>query len=220
MRISLRILLALLVFSIAVVPLFSSGQDEGAMQATNPTGNPWTDGEDLSGREVNIFGAFVDVDADRFAASMVAFEEQTGIDIVYEGSGDFETLVVVRAEGGDPPDIAAFPQPGLLTDLLRQDHIVDLNDWFNRSFLQENYNDAWLNLATIDGKMSGVWYRISLKSLVWYNKPVFESEGYRIPETWDELLALSRQMASDGYTPWSIGIESSGATGWGGHRLD
>ena len=164
---------------------------------------------------VNVFGAFVDVDAERFEASVKVFEERTGIDIVYEGSGDFESLVVVRAEGGDPPDIAAFPQPGLMADLARRGHIFDIRDLgLDESFLAQQYSDAWLDLSKVDGVPYGVWYRAAMKSLVWYAKPVFEEEGYQIPETWDELVALSQQMVDDGYVPWSIGIESSGATGW------
>ncbi|MGL5810922.1 MAG: extracellular solute-binding protein, partial [Nocardioides sp.] len=35
-----------------------------------------------------------------------------------------------------------------------------------------------------------------------------------IPETWDELLALSDKMAADGVKPWCAGIGSGDATGW------
>ncbi|MDD9988934.1 MAG: ABC transporter substrate-binding protein [Spirochaetaceae bacterium] len=199
--------------ALAAAPLFATGEEETST-ASAAADNPWTDGQDLSGSTVNVFGAFVDVDAERFDASMAPFEEQTGIDIVYEGSGDFESLVVIRAEGGDPPDIAAFPQPGLMADMVRRGFIVDLSESFSMDYLQQQYSDAWIDLSRVDDTIAGVWYRASLKSLVWYAKPVFEAEGYEIPETWDELVALSEQMVADGHVPWSIGIESSGATGW------
>ena len=209
-----RILLALAALCwFAAAPLFATGEEEAAT-ASAAADNPWTDGQDLSGAAVNVFGAFVDVDAERFDASMAPFEEQTGIDIVYEGSGDFESLVVIRAEGGDPPDIAAFPQPGLMADLVRRGYITDLSESFSMEDLQRQYSDAWIDLSRVDDVIAGVWYRASLKSLVWYAKPVFEANGYAVPETWDELIALSERMVSDGYVPWSIGIESSGATGW------
>ena len=201
--------------AIAAAPLFATGEEETTTaSAAADNGIPWTDGQDLSGSTVNVFGAFVDVDAERFDASMAPFEEQTGIDIVYEGSGDFESLVVIRAEGGDPPDIAAFPQPGLMADMVRRGFIVDLSESFSMDYLQQQYSDAWIDLSRVDDTIAGVWYRASLKSLVWYAKPVFEAEGYEIPETWDDLVALSEQMVADGHVPWSIGIESSGATGW------
>jgi alpha-glucoside transport system substrate-binding protein len=149
-----------------------------------------------------------------FNESIKIFEEETGIDLVYEGSGDFETLVTVRTEGGDPPDVAFFPQPGLAADLVKGGYIQDMEEWFGMDYLKGQYNDAWINLAELGGIQAGVWFRANVKSLVWYNMPVFEKEGYAIPETWDEMLDLSDQMVADGYVPWAIGIESSGATGW------
>jgi alpha-glucoside transport system substrate-binding protein len=212
-------LLIVALFVLAPAAVFAGGQQEGgqadAMASDmDYTDNEWTDGQDLSGTTVNIFGAIVDEDARRFRASMEPFIEQTGINVVYEGSGDFETLITVRAEGGSPPDIAAFPQPGLAADLVAGGYVYDVADWLGMDFLSGQYNDAWLDLAEIGGIQAGVWYRASVKSLVWYNIPAFEEEGYEIPETWDEMLALSDQMVRDGYTPWTIGIESSGATGW------
>ena len=35
-----------------------------------------------------------------------------------------------------------------------------------------------------------------------------------MPTTWDELTALAEQIKADGGTPWCVGFESGGATGW------
>jgi len=214
----MRKVILVFVSLLMVLPFaFAGGQGEtgdGQMADVDYTDNPYTDGADLSGMTVNILGAFVDEDANRFNASMVPFEQATGIDVVYEGSGDFETLITVRAEGGSPPDVAAFPQPGLAADLVQGGYVYDMGEWLGMDYLGEKYNQTWLDLADLGGIQAGVWYRASVKSLVWYNMGVFQDEGYEIPETWAEMLALSDQMVADGYTPWSIGIESSGATGW------
>jgi len=198
--------------------VFAGGQAEEEVAAPDVdyTDNPWTEGQDLSGRRVQIFGAFVDEDARRFNRSMAIFEEATGIDVVYEGSGDFESLITVRVEGGSPPDMAAFPQPGLLGDFVSGGQIIDMKDWFEMSYLQEQYEQHWLDMAEMDGIQAGFWHRANVKSLVWYPKQAWEEAGYPIPETWDELLALSDQMVADGRTPWSISMESAGATGWVG----
>ncbi|MFW5827385.1 MAG: extracellular solute-binding protein [Alkalispirochaeta sp.] len=186
----------------------------GEPEKASYTDNPYTDGEDLSGTTVNIFGAFVDTDAERFEASMEPFEEETGIEIKYEGSGDFESLITVRTEGGDPPDIAAFPQPGLMQDMVDRGNVVDVTSFIDMDHLQEQYDQSWIDLSDYGDIIAGVWYRASVKSLVWYPVPEFSEAGYEIPETWDEMIALSEEMVEDDNTPWTIGMESSGSTGW------
>jgi alpha-glucoside transport system substrate-binding protein len=74
----------------------------------------------------------------------------------------------------------------------------------------------WLELGKVDGTLYGLWARADLKSLVWYRPDAFAEQGYTIPSTWEEMLALSDQIAADGTTPWCIGIESGASTGWVG----
>lgn len=168
----------------------------------------------LEGETVTIFGAFVDSDAAAFEQAIAPFEEVTGIDIQYEGSGDFETLIRVRVEGNDAPDIAAFPQPGLFNDL--GSNIVPVTDEI-ATIMNEEFDSGWTTLSTIDGELKGIVYRANTKSLVWYNPTAVEDAGYDEfipPATWDDMLELSDLMVADGVTPWCVGIESSGATGW------
>lgn len=148
------------------------------------------------GTTVSMFGAFVDEDARRFESSVAAFEEETGIDIQYEGSGDFETLIQVRVDGGDPPDIGGHPQPGLVAGLVRQGAVIDPSTFLGMDFLERQYSQGWIDDSTLAGQISGVWYRGNIKSLVWYPKDDFEAAGYEIPTTWEELLALSDQIVA------------------------
>ena len=50
--------------------------------------------------------------------------------------------------------------------------------------------------------------------MVWYPKDDFDAANYEVPETWDDLIALSDQIVDDGGTPWCIGLESGGDSGW------
>ena len=67
-----------------------------------------------------------------------------------------------------------------------------------------------------DGKPEyfGFFYKVDLKSLVWYVPENFEEAGYEVPETMEELMALNDQIVADGGTPWCIGLGSGDATGW------
>jgi alpha-glucoside transport system substrate-binding protein len=170
----------------------------------------------FAGKKVTIFGVAADEQARLFQSEFDAFEERTGIDVVYEGDKNFETLILVRVEGGNAPDIAQIAQPGLLADFVRKGNVVDLNTFMTRADLEEQYNPTFLDLATVDGKMAGLWHNNDVKSLVWYPKKAFDAKGYKVPQTWDEMIALSDQMVTDGTAPWCLGIGSEGATGWVG----
>ncbi len=173
---------------------------------------------EFAGTTVTMFGPFTDEDEVKFNNSVAAFEEATGIDIRYEGSKEFEATISVRSDAGNPPDIADFPQPGLLATFVRDGKIVDLSPYFSREYLQSKYIDSWIDMGTIEGAngpiTAGVWHRFNGKSLVWYPKDDWDAAGYPIPETWDELIDVMDTIVDDGDTPWCIGIESGVATGW------
>jgi len=169
-------------------------------------------------RVVTISGPFTDVDAVKFEESIKAFEEERGIDIQYEGSKEFEASIAIRIEGGNPPDIVDFPQPGLLKTFVERGYVIDLNEVLDIDAIEENYIESWLDMATMRGPegdiMAGIWGRVNGKSLVWYNKKEFDAAGYNVPQTWEELVALQNEILADGDTPWAVGIESGAATGW------
>ncbi len=181
-----------------------------------PQNSEVVDAQDMSGTTVTIFGAYTDPsEVEAFNAGFAEFEEETGIDVVYEGASDFEVLINTRIEAGDPPDIAGFPQPGLMNRFA--DEAVDVTSFLPLEYLLEQYNESWIDMATArNGKVIGVWGRIVVKSLVWYSPEMFEDAGYDIPETWDELMELSDEIVADGGFPWYAPMESGQATGWVG----
>jgi alpha-glucoside transport system substrate-binding protein len=154
----------------------------------------------------------------KFNNSVKDFEAATGIDIQYEGSKEFETTINVRVEGGNPPDIADFPQPGLMASIAKSGKVQDVSKWVKPEWITENYNQSFTDIASVDVAgtkiLGGIFQRVNGKSLVWYPKKAFEDASYKIPQTWDEMKALMDQIVADGDTPWCIGIESGTATGW------
>jgi alpha-glucoside transport system substrate-binding protein len=174
---------------------------------------------EYAGTTVVVDGPFTDADEIKFKESYKAFEELTGITINYIGNKEFEGSIGIRVEGGDAPDIADFPQPGLLATFARQGYVIDPSTFIPEDWLKQQWNESWLQMAMMPDEngnemMGGLWYRFNGKSLVWYPKDDFDAAGYEIPETWDEMIALSDQIIADGDTPWCVGIESGVATGW------
>lgn len=81
---------------------------------------------------------------------------------------------------------------------------------------EENYDDLWVNLGSINDQWLALPVKAHPKTLIWYSPAKFEEFGYSVPDTWDGLNNLVEQMVADDRTPWSMGIESGETTGWTG----
>lgn len=166
------------------------------------------------GERVEIFGGITGTEEVRLMrAAVKQIADETGIDVRYEPSRDFKTLIRSRVRGGDAPDIALFPQPGLLLDMSRDLTALDDAD-VGLEAVKGTLVPGFLDSATRDGKVYGAPIDMAPKSLVWYPKKEFEAKGYTVPKSHQELKALSDKILADGGTPWCIGVESGPDTGW------
>ncbi|MGR3501441.1 ABC transporter substrate-binding protein [Pseudaestuariivita sp.] len=169
---------------------------------------------------ITVAGPWLSPEAEIVNEIFDMFEEKTGHTVTYVGSDSFEQQIIVDAEAGSAPNLAVFPQPGLAADMASRGLLTPLKpevaDW-----VKENYaaGQSWVDLGTYaneDGEDQhyGMFFRVDLKSLVWFVPENFEDAGYEIPETMEELKALTDQIVADGETPWCIGLGSGAATGW------
>lgn len=169
---------------------------------------------------VSVFGPWLGPDQENVEAVLDGFAKATGHDYSYVGSDSFEQQVRIDAAAGSAANVSVFPQPGLAADLASAGQLTPLAsgtaDW-----VRENYaaGQSWVDLGTFSGpsgadNLYGFFYKVDLKSLVWYNPENFDDAGYEVPNSMEELKALSDQIVADGGTPWCIGLGSGGATGW------
>jgi alpha-glucoside transport system substrate-binding protein len=174
----------------------------------------------VTAEQITVFGTWLSPEAEIVEEIFDIFEERTGHEVSYVGSDSFEQQVMIDAEAGSAPNISIFPQPGLAADMASRGFLTPLQDG-SADWIRENYaaGQSWVDLGTYadaDGndELYGMFFRVDVKSLVWYSPENFEDAGYDIPESMEELLALSDQIVADGGTPWCIGLGSGAATGW------
>ncbi len=174
----------------------------------------------LDGQSLTIFGPWRGEDQVLFESVLGYFEAASGVTVNYSSSENYEQQIVIDTQAGSPPDVAVLPQPGLIADLVSKGFVTPLGEE-TQTWLAENYaaGDSWVGLGTYAGPdgteaLYALPYKIDVKSLVWYSPDNFADAGYEIPETMEELKALTDQIVADGGTPWCIGLGSGGATGW------
>jgi len=171
-------------------------------------------GNDNTSDSIEIMYGFTGPGSDKFQASLADFAETEGIDIQFSPTPDFNSLINTRVQGNDLPDIAIFPQPGVMASIASTGALADLSEVVDMADLEENVVSGALAAGAVEGTQYAVPLMINVKSVVFYPKPAWESAGYEAPATLDELDTLTKDIAATGTTPWCLGLESGAATGW------
>ncbi len=165
--------------------------------------------------EVEIVYGFGGSQSAGFEESLAAFQEESGVNIkLTEASQSFDTLIRTRVQANDLPDMALFPQPGVLKDFVAQNKMQTLASQIDVGPLEEALVPGILEAGKVEDEYYGFPVSMNVKSLVFYPKKAFEAAGYTAPTTLDELQELTEQIKADGTTPWCVGMESGPATGW------
>lgn len=170
--------------------------------------------EDISGESVSVLAVWGGSELESFRAMVQPWEEATGATMEYEGTRDLNAVLTTRVQGGNPPDIAGLPGPGQLLEWAETGDLVPLSAFIDMDEFTEVYDEGWIDLASVDDQLYGVFMKVTAKSLVWYRPDVFEERGWEVPQTWDELIALSDEIVAAGETPWCIGLEAGAASGF------
>ncbi len=195
-------------------PAASGGGGGGGQAAGGPECAAYEQYGDLSGTTVSVYTSITAPEDQSHIDSYVPFENCTGADVIYEGSREFEAQLQVRVQGGNAPDIAYIPQPGLLRTLVESGAPVVAVPQAAAANVEEYFPQTYRDAGSVDGTLYATPLGANVKSYVWYSPAEFTERGYTVPTTWEELIALSERIAGEGNTPLSFGIESGDATGW------
>ena len=149
-----------------------------------------------------------------FNAINAAFTAKTSIKVNVEATRDLPTVLNTRVRGNNPPDVSGSPSLDTFHKLASQGKLLQLDKFFDMSSIQQNYAQAWINLASVNSHLYAVTPTANTKGTIWYSPKQFTANGYTIPKTWNDLIALSDKIASSGKFPWTMGVESGAASGW------
>ncbi|MEJ3654418.1 N-acetylglucosamine/diacetylchitobiose ABC transporter substrate-binding protein [Actinomycetes bacterium KLBMP 9759] len=180
---------------------------QGEKTATNPLGVP----ADL-GLEVVIFkGGYGD---DYAKAHQELYKKSfPNAAITHLATTQIAQEMQPRFVGGNPPDVlddagaqkidyatlAAEGQCADLTPLLDAPSVDDPNVKVRDTLLP-----GVIEQGTYDGKFLMVNY-VYAGYPMWYSKPLFEKNGWQVPTTLDEMMALCETIKATGISPWAYG---------------
>ena len=155
----------------------------------------------------------------RFEAMVRPWEARTGGRLAFTGTRDLTELLTTRVEGGNAPDIALPPELGTLRDFARAGRLVPLADLDLEEAVRANYPEGFIDLGTVDGTLYAFAMKADTKGTIFYNSKLFADNGWQpltANSSFSDLVALTEEIKATGLTPWSMGVESGGASGWPG----
>jgi alpha-glucoside transport system substrate-binding protein len=191
---------AMLVGALAIVAAGCGGDDGGGGSegSSDVTGN------------LSVMAIWGGDEQDSFQAVIDGFTEKyPNVTVKYTSGGDnLAPLLSTAVKGGNPPDIAALGQPGLVQGFAEQGAIQPIDQL--RSAIVDNFGEAVADVGSVDGKQYAVMFKGANKSTIWYNVADFDEAGVEVPETWDDLNDVSSTLKAAGITPYSVGVD----VGW------
>jgi hypothetical protein len=135
-------------------------------------------------------------------------DKYPGVTVSYKSAKDPGAALSTAVQGGNPPDVAALPSPGLMKDFASRGALKPIG--FARSDIESNFSKDWVNFGTVNGKLYGLFFKGANKSTVWYNVHSFKDAGVSAPNDWATLLTDAKTLKQSGVDAYSIG----GADGW------
>jgi alpha-glucoside transport system substrate-binding protein len=165
---------------------------------------------------VTVYGPWSGAEAVEVQASWASWAKKNDVTIKYSGDANFAANIATKIQGNSLPDVAIFPQPGLLVAAIKSGKVVE-SDAGTKANVDKNFSKDWQNYITVGGKLYGTPLDANVKGYVWYSPAEFTKLGVSVPKTYAELLSDTATIAQKtGAAPWCAGFNSGSASGWPG----
>ena len=160
--------------------------------------------------DVSIVGVWTGDEEKSFNAVLDGFKKANpDINVSYKSTGDnTPTVLATAVAGGNPPDLAAVSQPGLVSDFQKKGALKNID--YAKPALTSNYPPDIAKIGVIGGHVYGFLIKGANKSTVWYNVAAFKNAGVSHVGTWAQFLKAAKTLKASGTPAFSIG----GADGW------
>ncbi len=149
-----------------------------------------------------------------FQLQNTAFKQKTGVTVNVESTRDLPTVLNTRVRANNPPDVTGSPGNDQFHTLANTGKVVALENILDMTQIRQNYAQTWIDYASYKGHLYAVLPKANSKGTIWYNPKQAQAVGATIPQTWNDLIALSDKIAAAGKYPWAMGVSSGAASGW------
>jgi alpha-glucoside transport system substrate-binding protein len=161
-------------------------------------------------KEVTVIGSWGGSEQDSFLAMVKPWEDRTGNKVKYTGSRGLGAYLTTATASGTLPDLAGLPGPGEMAQFAKGGSLKPLDGVLDLATYKADTVPALVDLGTVDGKIVGVFIKLSVKGFIWYNTKNYDGH---VPANWDAVMATDKGKAS---ALFCVGLEGGADSGWPG----
>jgi alpha-glucoside transport system substrate-binding protein len=196
--------------ALSAVALVAAACGDDDNSSSGGGGGSKTTAESNVSGNVSMIGVWTGPEQKSFQAVLDGFKAKyPKVTTKYTSAGDnVPTVLGTAVEGGNPPDVAAIAQPGVVQQFQKKGALKPLD--FAKSDMEANYPPDFVKLGTINGKLYSFVFKAANKSTVWYNVEAFKNAGVDAPASWDDFTKNAATLKASGTPAYSLGA----ANGW------
>lgn len=150
---------------------------------------------------------------DAFEAIEQKFNEtHDDIHLTIESPSDAMTILKTRFIREDNPDIIGIGGDVNFSSFVDSDMLMDISDFEGLNDIKQAYKDIDKALEYVPEEGIYAVPYVANDAGILYNRGMFEEYGWKIPETWDEFIALCDEIQSEGILPLYFGFKDTWTT--------
>lgn len=169
----------------------SDSGPKGQVSDTNPFGLV-----EKSTVEAVIFKGGYGIEYAEFGGKQVE-ALQAGSTVKVTAASNIAQTLQPRFVAGNPPDVIDNSGAGIIGINIIRDQLAELNDVieaknYEGTVIKDTLYAGVTDPGTFDGKFIQLNYVLTVYAL-WYSASLFEQEGWTVPQTYDEMMALGKE---------------------------
>lgn len=122
----------------------------------------------------------------------------------------YDTKIKTAAAGDELPDVFYSQAGGYIKSFVDAGKVLPVDDYL-KDGTKEKLLPGVLSNMTFDGKVYGLPYT-QATAVFFVNKEMFDQNGIKIPETYNELVAAIKAFRAKGITPMTVGAKDEWPT--------
>ncbi len=134
--------------------------------------------------------------------------ENPGVKIEMETfeNESYKTKIKSSIAANEIPDIYFTWGGGFSEAFVEAGKALPLDSYYDA--YKNELPESQLKYATYNGSIYGVTYSTPISG-IFYNKKLFDDNGVKIPETWDELVTSCQALKEKGITPFGVSVKDT-----------